>query len=152
MHHAMGGMPGLELSGPWDEYRDVKRLIMTADKKHGLRLVGSIAYFTTVIASGRWAVPVSGVYAGQGTAGNRTWMSPNPFAVNDIAFARAFDLDWRDMNKHGSSLIRGHPQGPTGMCANIEMIEELYIRGGGIGLFQGCAAGDSAMAVIVEVS
>ncbi len=78
--------------------------------------------------------------------------SHNPFAVNDIAFARAFGIDWRDMNNFGSSLIWGHPQGPTGLRAMIELIEELVQRGGGTGLFQGCAAGDSAMAVILRVS
>lgn len=78
--------------------------------------------------------------------------SHNPFAVNDIAFARHFGLDWRKMNNFGSSLIWGHPQGPTGLRAMIELIEELELRGGGIGLFQGCAAGDSAMAVILKVS
>lgn len=78
--------------------------------------------------------------------------SHNPFAVNDIAFARAFDLDWRGMNNYGSSLIWGHPQGPTGLRGIIEMIEELEIKGGGIGLFQGCAAGDSAMAVLIKVT
>ncbi|WP_167647322.1 thiolase family protein [Mameliella alba] len=77
--------------------------------------------------------------------------SHNPFAVNDIAFARAFGIDWRDMNNFGSSLIWGHPQGPTGLRAIIEMIEELEMRGGGHGLFQGCAAGDSAMALILKV-
>ena len=77
--------------------------------------------------------------------------SHNPFAVNDIAFGRAFDLDWRRMNNYGSSLIWGHPQGPTGLRGMIEMIEELEIRGGGIGMFQGCAAGDSAMAVVIRV-
>jgi acetyl-CoA acetyltransferase len=77
--------------------------------------------------------------------------SHNPFAVNDIAFARAFGVDWREMNNYGSSLIWGHPQGPTGLRAMIELIEELVIRGGGTGLFQGCAAGDSAMAVVLRV-
>lgn len=77
--------------------------------------------------------------------------SHNPFAVNDIAFARAFGLDWRGMNNFGSSLIWGHPQGPTGLRAMIELIEELEIKGGGVGLFQGCAAGDSAMAVVLKV-
>ncbi len=76
----------------------------------------------------------------------------NPFAVNDIAFARAFDLDWKRMNNFGSSLIWGHPQGPTGLRGMIELIEELEMKGGGIGLFQGCAAGDSAMAVLLKVS
>ena len=55
------------------------------------------------------------------------------------------------MNELGCSLIWGHPQGPTGLRAVIELIEELAIRGGGWGLFTGCAAGDSAMAVVVEV-
>lgn len=78
--------------------------------------------------------------------------SHNPFAVNDIAFARAFGLDWRSMNNFGCSLIYGHPQGPTGLRGIIELIEELEMRGGGLGLFQGCAAGDSAMAVLVRVT
>jgi acetyl-CoA acetyltransferase len=56
------------------------------------------------------------------------------------------------MNNYGCSLVWGHPQGPTGLRAIVEMIEELEMRGGGYGLFQGCAAGDSAMAVIVEVT
>ncbi len=76
MRHSMGGMPGLEISGTWDDYKAVRRLIMTSGKKYGLRMVGSIAYFTTVIESGWWAVPVSGVYTGQGTEGYRRWMSP----------------------------------------------------------------------------
>lgn len=78
--------------------------------------------------------------------------SHNPFAVNDIAFARAFGLDWHAMNNFGSSLIWGHPQGPTGLRGMIELIEELEMKGGGIGMFQGCAAGDSAMAVLLKVS
>lgn len=78
--------------------------------------------------------------------------SHNPFAVNDIAFARAFNIDWRRMNNYGCSLVWGHPQGPTGLRTIIELIEELHIRGGGYGLFQGCAAGDSAMAVVVKLS
>ncbi len=78
--------------------------------------------------------------------------SHNPFAVNDIAFARAFEIDWADINNYGSSLIWGHPQGPTGLRGMIELIEELALRGGGTGLFQGCAAGDSAMAVVLRVS
>lgn len=77
--------------------------------------------------------------------------SHNPFAVNDIAFARSFGIDLASMNNFGCSLIWGHPQGPTGIRAIIEMIEELVLKGGGYGLFQGCAAGDSAMAVIVRV-
>ena len=78
--------------------------------------------------------------------------SHNPFAVNDIIFAKEFDLDVMEMNNFGCSLIWGHPQGPTGMRAIIELIEELVINGGGYGLFHGCAAGDTAMAVVIKVS
>ena len=78
--------------------------------------------------------------------------SHNPFAVNDIIFAKEMGIDVMKMNNFGCSLIWGHPQGPTGMRAIIELIEELVLLGGGYGLFQGCAAGDSAMAVVLEVS
>lgn len=77
--------------------------------------------------------------------------SHNPFTVNDIVFARATGFDWRRMNHYGCSLVWGHPQGPTGLRAIIELIEELALRGGGYGLFHGCAAGDSAMAVVLQV-
>jgi acetyl-CoA acetyltransferase len=75
----------------------------------------------------------------------------NPFAVNDIVFARATGADLDRMNNYGCSLVFGHPNGPTGLRSTIELIEELVIRGGGIGLFAGCAAGDTAMAVLIRV-
>jgi acetyl-CoA acetyltransferase len=77
--------------------------------------------------------------------------SHNPFAVNDIIFAKEMGVDVMEMNNYGCSLIWGHPQGPTGMRAIIELIEELSIKGGGYGLFHGCAAGDTAMAVVIKV-
>lgn len=55
------------------------------------------------------------------------------------------------MNNYGCSLVWGHPQGPTGLRAIIELIEELALRGGGVGLFHGCAAGDTAMACVLKV-
>jgi acetyl-CoA acetyltransferase len=75
----------------------------------------------------------------------------NPFAVNDIVFAKEANVALQDMNNFGCSLIWGHPQAPTAMRSIIELIEELVIRGGGRGLFTGCAAGDSAMAMILAV-
>ena len=75
----------------------------------------------------------------------------NPFAVNDVYFARATGIDWRAMNPYGCSLVWGHPQAPMGTRAIVELIEALALRGGGRGLFTGCAAGDSAMAVVLEV-
>ncbi len=78
--------------------------------------------------------------------------SHNPFAVNDIVFSRETGFELEAMNNYGCSLIWGHPQGPTGLRTIIELIEELALRGGGRGLFQGCAAGDSAMSVVLDVS
>ncbi len=75
----------------------------------------------------------------------------NPFAVNDLYLAKEIGIDADGFNNYGSSLIFGHPQGPTGMRLVIELIEELALAGGGHGLFTGCAAGDTAGAVVVKV-
>lgn len=75
----------------------------------------------------------------------------NPFAVNDIYFCREMDIKWEDMNNFGSSLIYGHPQAPTGARLIMELIEELVLKGGGYGLFDGCAAGDTGAAIVLKV-
>ncbi|WP_425514549.1 hypothetical protein [Georgfuchsia toluolica] len=75
----------------------------------------------------------------------------NPFALNDIIFAKETGGDIETMNNWGCSLVWGHPQAPMGTRSVIEVIEELVLRGGGYGLFTGCAAGDTAMAVVLHV-
>lgn len=75
----------------------------------------------------------------------------NPFAVNDLWFSRRTGFPLERMNPYGCSLVYGHPQAPTGLRLIAELIEALRLRGGGTGLFTGCAAGDSGMAVIVRV-
>lgn len=75
----------------------------------------------------------------------------NPFAVNDVYFAKQTGRKLEEFNNFGSPLIFGHPQGPTGMRVIIELIEELAQTGGGYGLFTGCAAGDTAMAAVIKV-
>ena len=75
----------------------------------------------------------------------------NPFIVNDLVMSQELGIDARKMNRFGCSLVWGHPQAPMGIRGVIELIEELVMTGGGYGLFVGCAAGDSAMAVIVKV-
>ena len=89
--------------------------------------------------------------AGIGIKDVKAIKTHNPFAVNDIYFSREMGVKLEDMNNYGSSLIWGHPQGPTGARLIIELIEELVIRGGGYGLFDGCAAGDTAAAVVIKV-
>jgi acetyl-CoA acetyltransferase len=81
----------------------------------------------------------------------KTIKTHNPFAVNDVFFAKEMGVKVEDMNNFGSSLIYGHPQGPTGARLMIELIEELAQKGGGYGLFDGCAAGDTAFSVVLRV-
>ena len=75
----------------------------------------------------------------------------NPFAVNDLWFAQRTGFALERMNVHGCSLIYGHPQGPTGLRGVVELVHALRAAGGGIGLFTGCAAGDTGAALLLRV-
>jgi acetyl-CoA acetyltransferase len=90
--------------------------------------------------------------AGLSASDCRAIKTHNPFAVNDVFFCRELALAPERVNAFGSPLVYGHPQAPTGLRLLIELIEELVIAGGGRGLFSGCAAGDTAMAWVIEVS
>jgi acetyl-CoA acetyltransferase len=76
----------------------------------------------------------------------------NPFAVNDINMAQKMGFDVMGMNNYGTSLIYGHPQGPTAGRLIAELLEELVILGGCYGLWAGCAAGDTAAAMMFKVA
>ena len=89
--------------------------------------------------------------AGRSLAQMAAIKTHNPFAANDIFFAKQTGADLKAMNNYGCSLVWGHPQAPMGTRSIIELIEELALKGGGFGLFTGCAAGDTAMAVVLEV-
>jgi acetyl-CoA acetyltransferase len=89
--------------------------------------------------------------AGIGIEDARVIKTHNPFAVNDIYFCREMGVKPEAMNNYGSSIVWGHPQGPTGHRLIIEVIEELILVGGGYGLFVGCAAGDSGAGVVLKV-
>jgi acetyl-CoA acetyltransferase len=75
----------------------------------------------------------------------------NPFAVNDIVLAEKLNIDENNINNYGCSMIYGHPQGPTAGRLIIEGIEEVVMAGGGYMLFGGCAAGDTAAAIVMKI-
>ena len=80
----------------------------------------------------------------------------NPFVVNDLNLAKQFGIDAAgtddlSFNNYGSSLIYGHPQGPTAGRNIIEGIEETAMKGGGYFMWAGCAAGDTGAALILKV-
>ncbi|MFQ5692940.1 MAG: thiolase family protein [Nitrospinota bacterium] len=127
---------------------------MTADPGIAVRILGfgtaraELAYMPeSPIGAARRALAA----AGATFEGMDAVKTHNPFALNDIVFAKETGVDVESMNNFGCSLVWGHPQAPMGMRAIIELIEELAMRGGGYGLFAGCAAGDTAMAVVLRV-
>ena len=74
-----------------------------------------------------------------------------PFAVNDINMAQKMGIDVNWMNNYGNSLIYGHPQGPTAGRIIAELLEEVVMLGGGYALWAGCAAGDTAAAMVFKI-
>jgi len=89
--------------------------------------------------------------AGLGPADVDLVSTHNPFVVNDLWLARELGFSHEQINVRGCSLVYGHPQGPTGARGIAELIEALSDRGGGVGLFTGCAAGDTGAAVLLRV-
>ena len=90
--------------------------------------------------------------AGIGVADTKVIKTHNPFAANDIYMADQMKIDVNSFNNYGSSLVFGHPQAPTGGRLIIEGIEETVLLGGGYFLFSGCAAGDTAGALVLKIS
>jgi vanillate/3-O-methylgallate O-demethylase len=74
LRHTMAGNPGCEFWGPWDEGPAVKEAILKAGEKHGLRRVGSLAYFTNAVELGWIARPVPGIFSGEGLRSFREWL------------------------------------------------------------------------------
>lgn len=137
-------------------------LVTTADKAQQLSRDPNISVRIVTFAQGRaekgFMALATGIAAHEalsraelGIDDMKAIKTHNPFAVNDICFAQEMGIDPSAMNRFGSSLIWGHPQAPTGVRLLIELIEELVIIGGGYGLFAGCSAGDSALALIIKV-
>ncbi|MFH1124601.1 MAG: thiolase family protein, partial [Pseudomonadota bacterium] len=75
----------------------------------------------------------------------------NPFIVNDLYFSQQMGVDGYGFNNYGSSIIFGHPNGPTGGRLIMEGIEEVVMLGGGYLLWTGCAAGDTGGAVVLKI-
>ena len=148
--HPADGSAGMLLVGDRDRARAVGRdeHIDVQLLSYGQARVKKGFMPMATVPAARIALQRAGIEASQLTSTT----THVPFAVNDVYISRELSLDPEQMNRHGCSLVWGHPQAPTGMRATIELIEDLVIQGGGYGLFTGCAAGDSAAAAVVKVS
>lgn len=146
--HPADGNAGLIIASP------DKAIMMSSDSKIRIRILGFGSARVKLANMPAATVPAAQkalLNAGLQIKQMSVIKSHNPFAVNDIYFANKMGIDVNYMNNYGSSLIWGHPQAPTGLRSIIEMIEELVVLGGGYGVFTGCAAGDSAMAIVIQV-
>ena len=89
--------------------------------------------------------------AGIGVSDVKVIKTHNPFVANDLYMAAQLGIDVMGFNNYGSSLIFGHPQGPTAGRLIIEGIEETAMLGGGYLLWAGCAAGDTGASLVIKV-
>jgi acetyl-CoA C-acetyltransferase len=127
---------------------------LSADANVEIRLI-SYGYHRTkkahmamaVVPAARMALDSAGIGAGDAAV----IKTHNPFAANDLYMAEQLRIDVNGFNNFGSSLVFGHPQAPTAGRLIIEGIEEAVMRGGGYMLFTGCAAGDTAAALVLKV-
>ncbi|MFQ5653543.1 MAG: thiolase family protein [Planctomycetota bacterium] len=101
-----------------------------------------------VVPAARMALNAAGITLEECAASQ----THNPFAGYHLYVSREPAVRPERMNRFGSPLVWGHPQAPTGLRLIVELIEELVVAGGGHGLFSGCAAGDTAMAMVLKVS
>lgn len=128
---------------------------LSADKNVEIQI---IAYGQSRVEKGYMAaapVPAAEMAlkkAGLGIKDMKAIKTHNPFIANDIYMSKKMGIDPMTFNNYGSSIIFGHPQGPTACRCIIELIEEVLILGGGYGLFTGCAAGDTGAALILKVT
>lgn len=131
-----------------------KAAAMSKDKNIPVQVLG---YASVRVQPGRMAAaPAPALQAGCDAAGVKVSdltqiKTHNPFAVNDANTELVLGVKREIMNNYGSSMVYGHPQGPTAGRAIVELIEALAVQGGGIGAFTGCAAGDIAGSIVIKV-
>ena len=127
---------------------------LSTDKKVDIQVV-SYGYHRTKKAHMAMAVVPAAEMAlekaGISVADAKVIKTHNPFAANDVYMADQMGIDVDGFNNFGSSLIFGHPQAPTAARLIIEGIEETVMKGGGYMLFTGCAAGDTAGALVLKI-
>ena len=77
--HAMGGVKGLEIWGPFADKARVEAALVEAGKKHGMRRGGSRSYSITAGESGWFAAPLPAVYDGEDMRPYREWLTEYHF-------------------------------------------------------------------------
>lgn len=79
LRHGMAGAPGLEIWGPYEEYLEIRDIIVEAGREFGLTLVGSRTYATNTLESGWIPSPLPAIYTGEKMKAFREWLPANSY-------------------------------------------------------------------------
>lgn len=74
LRHGMAGEPGLEIWGPYEQYDEIREVILAAGEEFGLVQVGARAYATNTLESGWIPSPLPAVYSGEKMKSYRQWL------------------------------------------------------------------------------
>lgn len=74
LRHGMAGEPGLEIWGPYEQYDEIREVILAAGEEFGLVQVGARAYSTNTLESGWIPSPLPAVYTGEKMKAYREWL------------------------------------------------------------------------------
>lgn len=86
LRHGMAGEPGLEIWGPYEQYDEIREVILAAGEEFGLVQVGARAYSTNTLESGWIPSPLPAVYTGEKMKAYREWLPANGYeATGSIA-------------------------------------------------------------------
>lgn len=86
LRHGMAGEPGLEIWGPYEQYDEIREIILAAGEEFGLVQVGARAYATNTLESGWIPSPLPAVYTGEKMKSYREWLPANGYeATGSIA-------------------------------------------------------------------
>ncbi|EPX87443.1 Glycine cleavage system T protein (aminomethyltransferase) [Rubellimicrobium thermophilum DSM 16684] len=77
--HGMGGAPGLELWGPYEEGKKVYDRLIEVGAKWGMLRAGSRAYSCAAMESGWIPSPLPAIYTGEAMKGFRQWLPADNF-------------------------------------------------------------------------
>lgn len=75
LRHGMAGHQGVEISGPYEQEDRVRDAILDAGAEHGIKPVGTTAYFSTPLSNAWMAYPVPGIFTGEDMRGFREWLA-----------------------------------------------------------------------------
>lgn len=95
LRHGMAGAPGLEIWGPYEDYYEIRDIILETGAEFGIQPVGSRTYSSNTIESGWIPSPLPAIYSGEELRSYREWLGADSYEAKN-ALAGSFaseDID-----------------------------------------------------------